>query len=216
MAVSKRVMQAVIDDFNRTRAAAKRAEEAEIRVRELDSVIRDAGQGLMVNGRREPHHYRRQQATLDECTRRLLVHEEDFRRSKDFEDVYHWVDKVLDGVTGVRDLYRYDVAMWIATKLGLPPKKYVYLHSGAAEGATHFGIPKSRKTILPSELPEPLSGVSADDLEDMLCIYKDCFRGNRLPDVRDDACLPSREEKDQVEELAANCELDVNNGPGRP
>jgi hypothetical protein len=152
MAASKRVMQVAIDDFNMKIAPGKRAEE-EAMIRALPTfalAITFASQGKTARGTRHGHLRRRSQATLDECTRIHLAHEADLARSKDFEDVYHWVEKLLGGVHDVADLTRYDIATPIAVWMNLMPTR-VYLHAGVRKGAAYFGIPKSAECIGPSE-----------------------------------------------------------------
>lgn len=182
MSISQSVLQAVVADF-KARKLPRRRKEADwvASMPTLADVIRTAGMAVNRRGKRDPHHGRRQRATLEECTRILLAHENDLRRSKDFDDVYLWVDKLLEDVRDVNKLYYYDAAVLIAMKLGFSPTK-VYLHSGAADGAVVLlGISKKTKWILPSDLPAPLSDLKADELEDLLCIYKECFEKNRLP-----------------------------------
>lgn len=179
---SRQVLQAVVDHFNRRFAPNKRREQEMIRsLPNLAAAIEMAGQARKPDGRREPHQRRRQRQTLDECTRILLAHEADIARSKDFEDVYAWVDKLLHEVLDVGALYTYDIATTIATWMGFAPQQ-VYLHAGTADGAACFGIARKVKRIKPAELPAPLSGVPADDLEDILCIYKSHFQRNRMPE----------------------------------
>jgi hypothetical protein len=47
----------------------------------------------------------------------------------------------------------------------------VYLHNGAAEGATALGF-RGRKTICRRELPRAFMQLRCCEVEDCLCIYK--------------------------------------------
>jgi hypothetical protein len=48
----------------------------------------------------------------------------------------------------------------------------VYLHAGTRDGAEVLGFGRRRRTIELHELPAPLRGLSAREIEDLLCIYK--------------------------------------------
>lgn len=191
MAVLRRVMQAAIDDFVRRVLPRKSANEEWVRaLPDLREAVRVAGMAVDRRGKRESHQARRKRSTLEEVTHILTTNVGDIARSKDFDDVYLWVDKLVGDINDVGALYKYDMAATIAVKMGYAPA-WVYLHAGAAEGASHFGVQKKTKRIRPSDLPPPLSSMSASDLEDILCIYKHCFAHNRLPDGSEDLiCFP--------------------------
>jgi hypothetical protein len=56
----------------------------------------------------------------------------------------------------------------------------VYLHTGAADGAARLGFAKVLEAIEVAELPAPLQALSPDEIEDVLCMYKDDFQSGRL------------------------------------
>jgi hypothetical protein len=85
----------------------------------------------------------------------------------------------------------YDVAHRIAAFLGKPPH-LVYLHAGTRVGAAALGI--KGDVVDPDELPAAFAVLTAAEIEDCLCIYKDELRdgGSRSRISRQlSACHPS-------------------------
>src|SRR5205085_1093059 len=92
---------------------------------------------------------------------------------------------------GVGRLTVYDTSLRIGAHLGLGPQE-VYLHAGAAAGATALGLRGKRGRLAMEQLPFPLRRLSADEVEDCLCIYKAWLRGRSLPRARRVGCGPRR------------------------
>jgi hypothetical protein len=72
----------------------------------------------------------------------------------------------------------YDTAHRIGLYRQIPPDK-IYLHAGTGEGAKRlFGPLGKKKHLLLSEMPPEFQrpDLTASELEDILCIYKDEFR----------------------------------------
>ena len=105
---------------------------------------------------------------------------------EDFEDLYEYVSSILvitvtnpDGV--VKNPYAliiYDIALRLASRYGVWPKKYVYLNgSGPFKAARILGFGKfiRKRKILYSDVikkyPE-LGKLDAAELEDFLCIHR--------------------------------------------
>jgi hypothetical protein len=77
---------------------------------------------------------------------------------------------------GIGELAVYDIAHRIAAFRGKEPS-LVYLHRGTCVGARHLGF--TGKTLDPRLLPSSFSCLTAAEIEDCLCIYKDDFVPDR-------------------------------------
>jgi hypothetical protein len=64
----------------------------------------------------------------------------------------------------------YDTALRIGARLGLSPQQ-VYLHAGTRHGPEALGFDRGRSSISLDEVPPPMNGLTAEEAEDVLCIY---------------------------------------------
>lgn len=101
---------------------------------------------------------------------------QDLRACHSFKELHAIVSECA--VSGFAVLCIYDTAVRLGAYLSsIKPQsikpQYVYLHAGTKVGAAELGLDVSRKFICLNELPEELQCLSADDIENFLCIYKD-------------------------------------------
>jgi hypothetical protein len=66
----------------------------------------------------------------------------------------------------------YDTALRIGAYLHLKPE-LVYLHAGTRIGARNLGFDSSAEFIATRNFPDEFRCLSASEIEDVLCIYKD-------------------------------------------
>lgn len=112
----------------------------------------------------------------------------------DFERLHERLDEIKP--YGVGPVTVYDVAIRVAAFLGIEPHS-VYLHAGVRQGlkALQQAIWRQGNGLGPSGLmldmqkylradkvpisafPFPLNGMKADDVEDILCTYREVFEG---------------------------------------
>jgi hypothetical protein len=82
---------------------------------------------------------------------------------------------LLGRVRGLGELYCYDTALRIGAKLELLPQM-VFLHRGTRDGARALGHTDYRSAnIDPHTLPRELHQLHPYEIEDFLCIFKDCL-----------------------------------------
>lgn len=136
----------------------------------LRAAIREAGMARMGNGKRHPHQYRIPKTSLMQATDALL--RSPISRCASFDELYALVDAVIGPIPGIGELTVYDTSHRIGAKLGLESRR-VYLHAGTRVGARALGLHGNRKFVEIDELPTPLRALSAAQVEDCLCIYKD-------------------------------------------
>jgi len=103
---------------------------------------------------------------LQACAERL-------RKCTTFIELHDLVDEKLGGVSGIGPLTVYDIANRLGAHLGLEPED-VYLHSGAAKGARAMGFDTAGE-LLPAAFPVAFKKLRPHEIEDCLCIYKDCL-----------------------------------------
>ncbi len=97
-------------------------------------------------------------------------------RTRKFHNVYTVFKEETKNHYMVSDLTAYDVAQRICSASGIEPE-FVYLHTGTTMGAKNLGINvRGKKYLQMNELPGWItSSLSAADVENFLCIYKEEF-----------------------------------------
>jgi hypothetical protein len=139
----------------------------------LAGAIRHAGLSLLPGGKRHPHQRRIPQAVLKAVLHRLQDDADALRQAPDFAALHRLVEREIGSIRGIGKLTVYDVAHRVGAFLGKAPT-LVYLHAGTRTGAAALGL--RGKTIDPAALPAAFACLSAAEIEDCLCIYKDHLR----------------------------------------
>lgn len=162
----------VIDDYISSHRVSAAAEMDFFRDKSLPVAIEYAALYKLADGHRHPHSYRRQLQALEEAHRRLRAIPEEMQKCSSFESLHTLIEQKIGGIPDIGPLTVYDVATRIGAHLHLEPEK-VYLHSGTREGARALGLGMRRKTLEMSELPVEFGRLTASEIEDCLCLYKD-------------------------------------------
>jgi hypothetical protein len=138
--------------------------------RKIHEAVRLAGLACGPHGKRFRHQYRIPQAALKRASRALLRDLRLLGRCKSFEALFQQVGATISRIPRIGPLMVYDTALRIGARLGLSPE-HVYLHAGTRHGAALLGFDRKRTSIRLDELPPPLSDLTAEEAEDVLCIY---------------------------------------------
>jgi hypothetical protein len=162
----------VIDDYIRGRRVSAAAEMNFFRNESFRVVIEYAALYKLANGHRHPHSYHRKLEALEEAYRRLQAIPGDMQNCSSFEALHDIIEREIGGIPDIGPLTVYDVATRIGAHLNLEPEK-VYLHSGTKKGAGALGLGVRRKMLEPAELPVEFGRLTAREIEDCLCLYKD-------------------------------------------
>jgi hypothetical protein len=93
------------------------------------------------------------------------------KRCRTFDRLFREIDRIVLPITGLKDMYAYDVALRIGASKGIYPER-VYLQQGAREGAKKLGLDFQNRTIEWSSLPSEMHCLNAYECEDFLCIFK--------------------------------------------
>jgi hypothetical protein len=145
-------------------------EKREIARCSLERAIEMASMGEMSNGKRSHHHYRRSERQLNAGKSALMAAYPQIRNCKDFDELHDLVKKITDRIDGLAELYTYDAAHIIGTRLGFDPEK-VYLHTGTRKGAMVLGFSGGLRYVEVSQLPAEIQVLKAYEIEDFLCMY---------------------------------------------
>lgn len=144
--------------------------------RSLSAAIRRAALCQREDGKRYSHQRRIPRSVLEEAELRLQVAERSLAKASDFDAVHRLVGERIAEIDGIGALTVYDIAHRIGTHLGKEPTR-VYAHAGTKVGALALGI--DGDMFDPRILPKTFLRLSAAEVEDCLCIYKDNLRGMR-------------------------------------
>jgi hypothetical protein len=142
-------------------------------------------------GRRFSHQRRIKQAALEAARRRLAPATSDLAKQPTFGTVLRLIERLLEPVSGVGVLYKYDTALRIGARFGRLPQE-VHLHAGTRVGAAALGLDADQRFLYLREFPAELQVVPPHEVEDILCIYKqvlaDAKLGKPVPLPDDDRC----------------------------
>lgn len=169
----------VIDHYISNHRAAAAAEMDFFHDKSFPVAIEYAALYKLADGHRHPHSYRRRLEALEEAYRRLRAIPGEIQKCSSFEALHDLIEREIGGIDDIGLLTVYDVATRIGAHLELEPEK-VYLHSGTKEGARALGLGRRRKTLEPAELPAEFGRLSAREIEDCLCLYKDVLGAFRV------------------------------------
>ncbi len=121
------------------------------------------------DGRMQSHQWRIGAVTLRRWHIRLKKHLKATRACRSFDELHDLLWSLR--LPRVGQLAVYDASVRLGHYLNLKPRA-VYLHAGTRVGARNLGLPASGKTLAMRDLPAPLRRLSADHVENFLCIYK--------------------------------------------
>lgn len=138
----------------------------------LELAIEYAAQCKLPSGKRHPHQYRASRSVLDTVERRLLATKTKLRQCGSFAELHAMVQDRIGSIRGIGALTVYDVAYRLGAHLRLEPES-VYLHAGTAKGANALGLGRTAKPLAITELPSEFLRLTAHDVEECLCLYKD-------------------------------------------
>lgn len=159
----------------------------------LSDAIGVAASSHRADGKRHLHQRRLRGVVLREAKRQLLSHEKALSEAQNFADLYALVESIIAPISGIGELAVYDITHRIGAFLGFKPD-LVYLHAGTRAGASALGF--SGRVVAKEQLPDEFAPLTAAEIEDCLCIYKDAFGKRGLPSascsakIRVSACSP--------------------------
>jgi hypothetical protein len=146
--------------------------------RSFEDAISKAAMAQRPDGKRFSHQRRIPKSALEESRRRLLRARSRLANATDFDTLLKIIEDTIGPIHRIGKLTVYDTALRIAAWRRLEPE-VIYLHAGTRVGARALGLAYREGVIALKELPAPLRRLSAREIEDVLCIYKDVFQRGR-------------------------------------
>lgn len=158
------------------------AELDSFRNQQFEDALERAALAQDTCGKRLSHQRRIPLAVLNRARNIFRVAARELRTKGSFEDLHNSIKRILEGVRGLGELYRYDTALRIAANLGhrVMPKR-VYLHRGTRDGARALDLDWRADSLDACVLPKDLAALEPDEVEDFLCIYKGQLANVRKP-----------------------------------
>lgn len=142
----------------------------------LEEAIDRACDSLRTNGKLHNHQSRVRKKDRDYFAK-LIKNEFDSSREyiKDFDALYDMLERIKP--KGIGPVTHYDVASRIAAYMKLPINS-LYLHAGVRLGWHRLYDRRSPRLLrVPkSELPKALQKIPCDEVEDMLCAYREYLK----------------------------------------
>lgn len=143
---------------------------------QIDEAIRFAVLSISPEKKRFSHQRRIPKVVLVDAYERLKRIKNQIIQVKNFDVLYDLIHEKILSVKGIGSLCVYDFSLRIGAYLKIEPNK-VYLQAGALTGAKAFGFRIIDKKIQISDLPKEFRSLKASIVEDILCIYKNEFKG---------------------------------------
>lgn len=148
----------------------------------LDEAVMRACASLRTNGKLHNHQSRVRKQDRDYFAVRILK-EVEFEYVQEFDQLYDWINRARP--SGIGPVTVYDVATRVAAYMKLPITS-LYLHAGVQQGwnMLHGGRGKGAGAptkgvvarIPKAKLPKALQRLPCDEVEDMLCCYRDYLK----------------------------------------
>lgn len=129
--------------------------------------VRNAALARTANGKHR-HQWRIPPAVLAKFAERLVSKLSDIASATSFAQLLSVVDSVR--IKRIGELTVYDTAVRIGGGQHIEPEE-IYLHAGTRKGAARLKWNVKRASIPRSEISPELDGLSAAEVEDLLCIY---------------------------------------------
>lgn len=191
-------LTAIRDDYIRRFRPRARAEAEHFARGPLADRIARAAQAVTSSGAKHKHQWRIPPATLATFAANLTRRRDEIMAANSFAQLFAILDAAKPA--GVGELTVYDTAVRIGHGQNLQPDA-VYLHAGTRKGAKRLNLGVRRSFIPHAEIPTDFAGLSAAEVEDVLCTYAPYLGANakKFPSARcgtpGNGCGPDREPK---------------------
>ncbi len=158
----------------------------------LKDAIQAAALSVNARGTMSGHQCLVGHVKLEKWSAFLLQHQHSIQRASTFHALHQLLSdlaqkgKATNEIKGVGEMLLYDTCHRLGGYLGLYPEE-VYVHNGTRKGSKNIlagsypkGSQKLKLSIFPTEFAQ--ENVTASELEDILCIFKDDFAKHHTPD----------------------------------
>lgn len=145
----------------------------------FEDAIEKAALAQRPDGKRFSHQRRIPRSALVSAWKRLQAVIAELEAASTFAHLFSIVDREIAGIPKIGKLMVYDTALRIAAWRQLEPE-VVYLHAGTRDGAKALGLDTRRPYIAIADIPRALRRLRPHQIEDVLCIYKEVLKGQRV------------------------------------
>lgn len=177
-------LEAIVNDFSKHH---KDDADAELnyysaKTNTFATVVKKASRFEYQRSKKHPHQHRINLTAANKFKQKLhAIKESELKKPRHFDELLNYLNGKLGKILGIGDLTIYDTATRLGAYFELSPQ-VVYLHTGTRQGAINLlGDSASRKAYLSrDELPNQFGSLNADQIENLLCIYKDQLTPNLI------------------------------------
>lgn len=138
----------------------------------MREAIELAGTSRQENGKLFFHQRWLDEEAAASGIRELLANVDDIAATQDFDLLFRFVDALVGGIGGLKEMFVYDIAFRIGAYKKVWPLR-VYLHRGTREGAVVMGFDGDRRSIEVDEFPPEFGSLEPHEIESLLCTHKD-------------------------------------------
>lgn len=145
-------------------------ENSFLRNLDFDAALRAIAMCELEDGKRMAHQYRLKASVLR--TAHSKLRKASLQSCSSFDELFRTVEETIGGLSGIGPLTVYDISFRLGVHLDLHPEK-IYLHAGTRRGARVLGLGAGADSIDVKDVPVALRRLTAAEIEDCLCIFKD-------------------------------------------
>ncbi len=140
---------------------------------DFDAALKAVALCELEDGKRMAHQYRLKASVLRAAHSKLR--KASLQSCSSFDELFRTVEETIGGLPGIGPLTVYDISHRLGVHLDLHPEK-IYLHAGTRQGARVLGLGAGADSIDVKDVPAALRRLTAAEIEDCLCIFKDELR----------------------------------------
>lgn len=145
------------------------------RMETLEQAICCAANAREYTGKMSSHQWRIGHNRLHGWAKLLLEYKDEIAKVSDFSELKALIAKLSQDQHMIGTLCVYDTALRISFYLGKEPQQ-VHVAAGALKGALNLGLKNKSNEFSMTEFQVPLNQFSPCEIENFLCIYKDCLK----------------------------------------
>jgi hypothetical protein len=137
---------------------------------DFDAALKTSALCELEDGKRMAHQYRLKARVLRAAHAKLR--KASLQSCSSFDELFRTVEEAIGELAGIGPLTVYDISFRLGVYLDLHPEK-IYLHAGTRQGARVLGLGAGADSIDVKDVPVALRRLTAAEIEDCLCIFKD-------------------------------------------
>jgi len=175
--VSPARLARLVQEYRLKHLPRAKEERAFFKTSTREKALEHAGLAIWKDGKRFRHQNLIVRGALPKARRALENIKGKLDGVEDFDALHELIERTVGRIKGIGELYIYDTALRLGAQLGRRPRR-VYLHAGPRNGARSLGcIDYRAKAVAVEKFPPELQELSADQIENFLCVMRREFHG---------------------------------------